>query len=51
MTTLIVNYQSNSDKKKFQNENKDTLGEYKLIYVNAKDVAGVRVDVMPEFNA
>lgn len=47
MATLIVSYEKNSDKKQFEKENKKLLDEYKIIYVNNRDIHGVRLDLLP----
>jgi hypothetical protein len=47
--TLIVNYQHEADKTKFQDENKTELGNFRIIYVNDRNVNGTRVDLLPEF--
>lgn len=48
MKTLIVNYEHDSDKKKFENENKKALSNYEIIWVNDRNTLGCRVDVLEE---
>lgn len=49
MTTLIVNYQTTKDKAAFNEENKDAVNKYNIIYVNDRSVDGVRIDLVPEY--
>jgi hypothetical protein len=48
MITLVLNYQTEDDKKKFQEENKDVIAYYNVIYVNNRNINGAQVDLLKE---
>ncbi len=48
MTTLIVNYQNDTDKQKFKSDNQSVLGRYNLVFVNDRNTNGVTVEMMKE---
>jgi hypothetical protein len=45
--TIIVNYQTSEDRNTFMAENADTLADFRIVWVRNNEVAGVRVDYMP----
>jgi len=47
---IIVNYGTLSDKNTFMAENADMIEEFKIVWVNDRQVDGVRVEIFPDTN-